>query len=141
MMPPFLEGRGLRELFAQPDQWRDTRARLDVDWASFVVCEPCSWRDVKMIERECRKRKLPFGLIYWAADLPAMRRKGLSDDATWYTGVMQQGYDYAFVDGAPDQVILESWVQAPERMLPEAAEFTFTRSVRDFTQKFVRPER
>ncbi len=111
--------------------------RLDVDWAAFVVRDQCSWRDVKKIEQACRKRNLPFSLIYWASGLPAMQRKGLADDSTWYTGIMQQGYDYAFVGGAPDQVVIESWVQAPARVLPETGEFTFTRSVRDFVKKFV----
>jgi hypothetical protein len=69
-----------------------------------------------------------------------MRKRGLADDSTWYTGIMQQGYDYAFVDGAPDQVVIESWVQSPERCLPETAEFTFARSVRDFAAKFVKPK-
>lgn len=111
--------------------------RLDVDWMAFNVREGCSWRDARRIERECRMRKLPFGLIYWASGLPAMRKRGLADDSTWYTGIMQQGYDYAFVDGRPDQVVLESWVQAPERCLPETELFTYTRSVRDFVHKFV----
>lgn len=57
-----------------------------------------------------------------------------------YTGIMQQGYDYAFVGGSPDQVVIESWVQAPDRCLPETGEFTFTRSVIDFVNKFVKKE-
>lgn len=111
--------------------------RLDVDWVSFLVLENSSWRDVKAVEQACRKRGLPFGLIYWASGFPAMRRRGLASDETWYTGVMQQGYAYAFVGGAPDQVVVESWVQAPERCLPETGDFTFARSVNDFVSKFV----
>ena len=114
--------------------------RLDVDWVAFVVRDQCSWRDVKALEQECRKQNLPFSLIYWASGLPAMRRKGLADDSTWYTGIMQQGYDYAFAGGSPDQIVIESWVQAPDRCLPETGDFTFTRSVRDFVNKFVKKE-
>jgi hypothetical protein len=114
--------------------------RLDVDWVACVVRDQCSWKDVKALEQECRKQNLPFSLIYWASGLPAMRRKGLADDSTWYTGIMQQGYDYAFADGSPDQIVIESWVQAPARCLPETGEFTFTRSVRDFVNKFVKKE-
>jgi len=41
------------------------------------------------------------------------------------------------VDGAPDQYVIESWVSAPSRCVPETDEWTFTRSVRDFVKKFV----
>lgn len=51
---------------------------------------------------------------------------------------MQQGYDYAMVDGKPDQYVIESWIQAPSGCLPESGDFTFTRSVRDFAEKFVK---
>ncbi len=51
---------------------------------------------------------------------------------------MQQGYDYAAVNGAPDQYVIESWIGAPSRCLPETGDFTFTRSVRDFSRKFAK---
>jgi hypothetical protein len=86
------------------------------------------------------RSKLPFSLIYWSADYPRMKQLGLADDSTWYVGVMRQGYDYRFVDGAPDQVVIESWVGAPSRAVPETGDWTFTRSVRDFVQKFVGPK-
>jgi len=111
--------------------------RLDVNWAEFVAFDRGNWREVRELERHCRQRKLPFSLIYWPSLLPAMRRKGLADDSTWYVGIMQQGYDYALVDGAPDQYVIESWVQLPDRCLPENGEFTFTRSVLDFVHRFV----
>ena len=62
----------------------------------------------------------------------------MADDSTWYTGIMQQGYDYALLGGVPDQYVIESWVGAPARALPETGDFTFTRSVRDFVRKFVK---
>jgi hypothetical protein len=62
----------------------------------------------------------------------------IADDSTWYTAIMQQGYDYAFIDGKPDQYVIESWISAPGNCVPETAEFTFTRSVRDFARKFVK---
>jgi hypothetical protein len=113
--------------------------RLDVNWANFVVQNTGCWRDVRKLELECRKRKLPFSLIYWASGLPAVQRKGLADDSTWYVGIMEQGYAYALQDGQPDQYVIESWVQAPSRCLPETTEWTFTRSVRDFVRRFVKP--
>ncbi len=91
---------------------------------------------MKKLEQYCRSRKLAFSLIYWASGYPAMERRGLADDSTWYVSTMQEGYDYAAVDGAPDQCVIESWIAAPARCLPETGEFTFTRSVWDFSRKF-----
>lgn len=115
--------------------------RLDVNWAEFVAFGRGNWREVRELERHCRQKKLPFSLIYWASGYPAMERKGLADDSTWYVSIMQQGYDYALVDGAPDQYVIESWVGAPSRAVPETDEWTFTRSVRDFCRRFVKPRR
>jgi hypothetical protein len=111
--------------------------RLDVDWVVLTVANRGSWQEVKTLERDCRRRGLPFSLIYWAADYPAMQRRGLADDATWYVSTLQQGYDYALVDGAPDQYVIESWVDGPPHALPETDQFSFTRSVLDFSRKFV----
>ena len=111
--------------------------RLDVNWAEFTVFDRGNWQEVKKIQQHCRARKIPFSLIYWASDYPALKRRGLADDATWYISVMRQGQDYVMVDGAPDQYVIESWIGAPARNLPDSAEFTFTRSVRDFVRKFV----
>jgi hypothetical protein len=114
--------------------------RLDVDWNHFTVGNriyPGNWPDVKKLELACRQRRIPFSLVYWAADYGRMKQLGKADDATWYVGVMRQGYDYAFVDGKPDEFVIESWVGAPASTLPDSGEWTFTRSVRDFTQRFV----
>lgn len=117
--------------------------RLDVDWNQFTIGNRIyagNWPEVKQLELACRQRKLPFSLIYWAADYDRMKQLGLADDATWYVGVMQQGYDYAFVGGAPDEYVIESWVGAPAECLPELTDWTFTRSVRDFCRRFVKRE-
>ena len=115
--------------------------RVDVDWNHFTngnALRPGNWRELKKLELACRQRKLPFSLIYWAADYPHMKRLGIADDSTWYVGMMQQGYDYLFNGGAPDQYVIESWVGAPTRSVPETDDWTFTRSVRDFVNKFVK---
>ena len=115
--------------------------RLDVDWNHFTIGNkfyPGNWPDVKKLELGCRQRKLPFSLIYWPADYGHMQKRKMADDATWYVGVMRQGYDYTFVGGAPDEVVIESWVGAPSRSVPETDEWTFTRSVRDFCRRFVK---
>lgn len=118
--------------------------RLDVDWNHFTIGATIykgNWPDVRKLEQACRLRKLPFSLIYWAADYRRMDQLKLADDSTWYVGIMRQGYDYAFVGGAPDQYIIESWVGAPSRAVPETDEWTFTRSVRDFCQRFIKPKK
>lgn len=114
--------------------------RLDVDWNHFTIGSRIyagNWPAVKQLELACRQRELAFSLIYWAADYDRMKELRLADDATWYVGVMQQGYDYAFVGGAPDEYVIESWIGAPAQALPETADWTFTRSVRDFCRRFV----
>jgi hypothetical protein len=92
--------------------------RLDVNWVTFTLRNTGTWREVKELENFCRARKMPFSLIYWAADYPALDRKELADDSTWYVSIMQQGYDYALVDGAPDQYVVQSWLDAPSRSTP-----------------------
>lgn len=113
--------------------------RLDVDWLRFNVRGDGSWKEVHQLELWCRQRKLPFSLIYWASGYPSMLRRGLADDSTWYVSTMQQGYDYVAVEGRPDQYVIESWVGAPSRTVPETGDWTFTRSVRDFAKKFAKP--
>lgn len=112
--------------------------RLDVNWAEFVVFDRGNWPEVRRLERFCRQRRLPFSLIYWASCYPALKRRGLADDSTWTVGITQQGYDYALVDGAPDQYVIESWLEVPSRSTPETEPFTFTRSVRGFVERFVK---
>jgi hypothetical protein len=70
-----------------------------------------------------------------------MSQMKLANDSTWYVGVMQQGYDYAAVGGAPDSYVIESWVGAPSQTIPETANWTFTRSVLDFTRAFTRSDK
>jgi len=112
--------------------------RLDVDWLHYVRGYG-AWPDVKPLEQFCRSKQIPFSLIYWAADYPELQRRGLADDSTWYVSVMRQGYDYANVGGSPDQFVIESWIGAPSRSAPETGDFTFTRSVLDFTKRFAHP--
>jgi hypothetical protein len=113
--------------------------RLDVNWIEFTVYDRGSWPQVRKLEQYCRRRKLPFSLIYWGSGYPGLEKRKLADDSTWYTELMQQGYDYAMVDGRPDQIVLQSWLtDAPTRSVPEADDYTFTRSVRDFCRRFVK---
>ena len=115
--------------------------RVDVDWMFFQWKGDNSWSVVKELENHCRRVKLPFSLAYWAANEGMARNKKVQDDATWYVGVLQQGYDYLSVGGAPDQYVIESWENTPSHSVPEAGmDFTFTRSVLDFGRKFAKPK-
>ncbi len=111
--------------------------RLDVDWTNFDVRDKGRWSEVLEIEKYCRSRHIPFSKIYWAANYGWMQRLEMADDKTWYVGVMSQGYRYASSGGKPDEYVVQSWVQAPSRMLPDSEYFTFTSSVRDFVQQIV----
>lgn len=73
--------------------------RLDVDWVAFNIAQRGSWQEVKQIEDYCHQQHFPFSLIYWASDYPALQKRGLADDSTWYVSMMQQGYDYALIGG------------------------------------------
>ncbi|MHB0998575.1 MAG: hypothetical protein ACYC27_04955 [Armatimonadota bacterium] len=112
--------------------------RVDVDWVHFIANTGGSWPDLKQLELGCRQRGIPFSLIYWAADYPALQAKGLAEDATWYISIMQQAYDYALVDGSPDEYVIESWIPAPSKSVPDKGGYTFTHSVLDFCRRFVR---
>jgi hypothetical protein len=113
--------------------------RLDVDWLNFSMRDKGSWKEVKQLEDYCHAGKLPFSLIYWSAGYGYWVRHQMADDATWYVGVMSQGYAYASAGGKPDQYVMESWVGAPAATVPETGDFTFTRSALDFYNKFIKP--
>jgi hypothetical protein len=113
--------------------------RVDTNWVNFNVQQVGSWHDIKKLEQYCRSAHLPFSLIYWSPQIDYMKRLGFGDDSTWLTDVMSQGYAYAAVRGAPDQYVLESWVNAPAHSVPETADYSFTRSALDFGRKFVKP--
>lgn len=112
--------------------------RVDVDWVNFVRAQKGSWPEVKRLESACRERGIPFSLIYWAADYPHMQSIGFADDSTWYISIMRQANDYVLVGGSPDEYVIESWVGAPSRSVPEGDSYTFTNSVRDFCRRYVR---
>jgi len=110
--------------------------RIDVDWVHFIHGRG-SWAEVKKLEQYLPPAQAPLQPGLWAADYPALTKLGLADDATWYVSVIQQGYDYALVHGAPEQYVVQSWVNGPPRTIPETDPWTFTRSVLDFHRIFV----
>jgi len=129
-------GCGINREGAFVQTWESNRSvRIENVGATDVVG---TWPEVKKLEQYCRRRKLPFSLIYWASGYPALAKRGLADDSTWYVSVMRQGYDYAMVQGSPDHYVVQSWLDAPSHSTPETAPFTFTRSVLDFARRFAR---
>jgi hypothetical protein len=113
--------------------------RVDTDWMHFVHnTGRGSWKDLKRIENHCRNKKIPISIAYWAADYPAMKRLEIADDTTWYVGVMQMGFNYAAAGGQPDQIVVQSWVDAPQKIVPESEPFTFTNSARDLIGRLLK---
>ena len=113
--------------------------RLDVDWVCFTVRNQGSWREVKKLEQYCRNRKLAFSLIYWASGYPdhGAARAGRRFDVVRLRDAA--GVRLCGRGRVPDQYVIQSWIDAPSRSVPETDEFTFTRSVRDFSRKFATP--
>jgi hypothetical protein len=112
--------------------------RLDVNWINFTVQQTGSWKEVKQLEEYCRARHLPFSLIYWPSDLPVLKKLGRAGESTWYLSIMREAQDYAVIGGAPDEFVIESWVGEPAKSVPESTDWTFTRSVRDLVERFVK---
>jgi hypothetical protein len=110
--------------------------RADVDWVSFAKAGIGSWHGVAALAADTRKAGLPFSLIYWASGYPSEKAEGSAGDDTWYVEVLGQGYAVADTGLHPDQFVLESWINAPSRIVPEDEDYTFTRSVLDFARKF-----
>jgi hypothetical protein len=116
--------------------------RVDVDWNHFIQHTQKGregWRGVKRLEDECHKRRLPFSLIYWAADYGVLKRQNRLTDLSWDASILQQGRWYANVGGAPDQYVIESWISIPSHSVPETTRGTFTQSVLDFSNHFLSP--
>ena len=113
--------------------------RLDVDWMHFVHdTGKGNWQGVKQIENHCRSKNIPFSFVYWAANYPSLDSRGLASDRVWYVGAMQMYFDYLAVNGNPDQVVVQSWVNGPNTILPESEPFSFVRSVGDIADHWTK---
>jgi len=121
--------------------------RLDVNWANFVTegmrgngKAPGNWVGVTQIEKACRARKIPFDLIYWGSVQPALEHKGQVADWPWYVEIMSEGEAYKLVGGKPDIYCIESWTHRP-LAVPESDQWSFSRSVIDFCDRFVKEKK
>jgi hypothetical protein len=67
---------------------------------------------VRSIEDGLRARGIEFGPIYNGGEA--------ASDAEWVDLTLQRAYTYEEVAGGrPDQVILQSWMDHPDHVLPE----------------------
>jgi hypothetical protein len=116
--------------------------KLDVDWAGFELPNGGSygrgsWAEVKKIEEYCRAAHIQFKLIYWAADQPSLSREGKASDATWLHSILKMATNYRAVGGNPASFVVESWIEAPPRALPDTLGETFMGSVEELCRTFV----
>jgi hypothetical protein len=105
---------------------------LDVDWRVFGPDAEDDWFDVKALELFCRANAVPFSLIYWGSD-----DNVAPTDQGWYEGAIAQGAAYQAVGGKPDEYLVQSWLTAPVNTVPETFQYSFTHSVRDFSDAYV----
>jgi hypothetical protein len=124
--------------------------RLDVNWADNRIWDFRSgsaansgWAQVKRIEDHCRSIGLPFSLIYWAPDYSGYEYKDKSTDKLWYDQIMAQGANYKAAGGEPDQYVVQTWIvldgfQLPYTTIPETEANSFTKSVVDFYNAYVK---
>jgi len=89
---------------------------VDVEWENWP-----EWPSVvKQIEDGARARGIDFGPIYNGG-------QAVSSDAEWVDLTLQRAFTYEEVTGGrPDQVILQSWMDHPDHVLPETDPTTFT---------------
>jgi hypothetical protein len=106
-------------------EWTDTYAaatgeplgflQVDVDWD-----HRADWPSaVRSIEAGAHARGIEFGPIYNGGDAVS--------DAEWVDLTLQRAFTYEEVAGGrPDQVILQSWMDHPDHVLPETDPSTFS---------------
>jgi hypothetical protein len=83
---------------------------------------------VREIQRSVQANGTRFGLIYNGGTLEA-------SDVDWLRHAREHFLDYE-LDGAgpPDDTILQSWTDRPDRLLPETDPTTFTHLIADYTR-------
>lgn len=105
------------------EDWLRTYAKVSGDDFPFFHLDPDfsrpDWMDqAKSLEGFCRARGLDFGVIYIG--------QGDTDQA-FATTVEDRYVSYeARARGRPDQVIFQSWLDKPDRVLPETTPTSFT---------------
>lgn len=108
--------------------------RADVNYMAFVRLHRGSWADVKSLSDAVHQQGLPFSLIYWSAGLPFLRSylqsRGFTNEEIWCNQLSVQATEVRKLQIHPDQIVVQSWIQAPSRILPEnSRRCTFMKSV------------
>ena len=95
---------------------------LDMDWSRF------GWPDLALdIEHAARDKGVPLGMIYNGG--------AATSDEAWARIAGRRVLDH-LADGArPDHVVFQSWMDKPDRVLPESDPTTFTALVNRYVDE------
>jgi hypothetical protein len=109
------------DTFRQVNGYNLPFLHLDVDWQ-----RPDWVQAIKSIEACGRRRATPVGIIYTG-------NPGDPSDAIWLANAGGRVKDYEGEVGTrPAHVLFQSWHAHPYHLLPETANFTFTRFIDDY---------
>lgn len=160
--PSYDNGKCFRELFEHPGAWKEARSVIDVlMYADHQLDRQFTDDELRAWFLQLQQWKLKFAL-----EVGAVKPWGQTGEKTFavqrpkwerfrslganlHAIAMDEPLlccrkhidkpdDYALVRGRPDQYVIESWIKAPSKSTPESEPWTFTRSVLDFTRKFVK---
>jgi hypothetical protein len=128
---PLLVGEDPQQLTGWMDAYkRATGSRLGFFHLDLDYDNRPDWpQEAAGLERAAHARGIPFGLIYYGGYTA-------STDGEWTNSAEQRFVEYEAQAGfRPDQAILQSWEDHPNRALPEANPGTFTWLI----DQYVRP--
>ena len=113
--------------------------RVDVDWANmYSGFYKGNWTEMKELCDYVKSKNTDFGMIYWASDMPYLDMKNIKYNTSWYVGIMHQGNILKQIGLEPDEYIIESWIHMDNNMTPESDITSFSRSILDFCNAFVK---
>ncbi|PPQ28467.1 hypothetical protein CCS01_24340 [Rhodopila globiformis] len=112
--------------------------RSDVNGMALIRLHRGSWADIKSLSDAVHQQGLPFSLIYWASGWPFLHsymrshglpNEGLVSEEIWCNQLSVQETTVRNLQIHPDQIVVQSWIAAPSRTLPENSRTcTFTKS-------------
>ncbi|MBO4548158.1 MAG: hypothetical protein J5758_02990, partial [Abditibacteriota bacterium] len=105
--------------------------RIDIDWGSMEAgALRGSWEELGELAEYVRSRGMEFSLIYWAANQP-------SGDMSmhWYNGVMHMLDCTEKAGLRPDEYVLESWIEMPNRFGPETDAASYAGCLKDWLKR------
>ena len=111
--------------------------RLDVNWIEFNVQSRGSWRqEVRQVGTvlQTAEAAVQHDLLGLGLSCPRASRTGGRRHVVHRNHAA--GLRLCLGRRVPDQIVVQSSINAPGRSLPETAEYTFARTVLDFTRRF-----